>query len=159
MLINAELSCIYKYVEERRIFEGMYREEINNWLRKYEYVIWSLLITVCLAFTGKNFNDWLNLKPQDPYAKQVLVTLEMLEQVKISEVLNQMGLVKSEQLKEEIQGEEIESSLVEEEEEWLTKEKFYLYFKDIAFVEDSLLEGFSNGQYSCYSSHSKCGGR
>lgn len=145
MLINAELSCIYKYVEERRIFEGMYREEINNWLRKYEYVIWSLLITVCLAFTGKNFNDWLNLKPQDPYAKQVLVTLEMLEQVKISEVLNQMGLVKSEQLKEEIQGEEIESSLVEEEEEWLTKEKFYLYFKDIAFVEDSLLEGFSNG--------------
>ena len=123
----------------------MYREEINNWLRKYEYVIWSLLITVCLAFTGKNFNDWLNLKPQDPYAKQVLVTLEMLEQVKISEVLNQMGLVKSEQLKEEIQGEEIESSLVEEEEEWLTKEKFYLYFKDIAFVEDSLLEGFSNG--------------
>lgn len=159
MLINAELSCIYKYVEERRIFEGMYREEINNWLRKYEYVIWSLLITVCLAFTGKNFNDWLNLKPQDPYAKQVLVTLEMLEQVKISEVLNQMGLVKSEQLKEEIQGEEIESSLVEEEEEWLTKEKFYLYFKDIAFVEDFLLEGFSNGQYSCYSSHSKCGGR
>ncbi len=137
----------------------MYREEINNWLRKYEYVIWSLLITVCLAFTGKNFNDWLNLKPQDPYAKQVLVTLEMLEQVKISEVLNQMGLVKSEQLKEEIQGEEIESSLVEEEEEWLTKEKFYLYFKDIAFVEDFLLEGFSNGQYSCYSSHSKCGGR